>query len=134
MLQVAQVSFFTDPNGRTPEELLALWTPLVDVAESVARAGVQVSVLQASSHSRSLSRGEVDYHFLPFGGGLPTDAKDDGFGSLIKRLAPDVIHVHGLGYPRDVLSMAELAPDAAIVVQDHADRPPRFWRRAAWRR
>jgi glycosyltransferase involved in cell wall biosynthesis len=134
LLQVAQVSFFTDPNGRTPEELLALWTPLVDVAESAARAGVQVSVLQASSHSRSLTRGEVDYHFLPFGSGSPTDAKDDGFGSLIKRLAPDVIHVHGLGFPRDVLSMAELAPDAAIVVQDHADRPPRFWRRAAWRR
>jgi glycosyltransferase involved in cell wall biosynthesis len=42
--------------------------------------------------------------------------------------------VHGLGFPRDVLSLASLAPGVPIILQDHANRPPRFWRRALWRR
>jgi glycosyltransferase involved in cell wall biosynthesis len=134
VLHVAQISFFTDPDGRRPEQLLAAWPSLVDVAEAAYGAGVRVSVIQASSHSLTLTRSGVSYCFLPFGRGSPSSPDDGAFTALLHELAPDVFHVHGLSFPRDVLSLARLAPDAAIVVQDHADRPPRFWRRLPWRR
>ncbi|MDB6085908.1 MAG: glycosyl transferase, partial [Gammaproteobacteria bacterium] len=134
MLHVAQISFFSDPAGRPPEQLLAAWPSLVDVAEAAFEAGVRVSVIQASSHSLTLAREGVSYHFLPFGRGSRSRAQDGAFAALLRELAPDVFHVHGLSYPRDVLLLARLAPEAAIVGQDHADRPPRFWRRLHWRR
>ena len=34
-LNVAQISFFNDPAGRLPEELLVAWPSLVDVADAV---------------------------------------------------------------------------------------------------
>jgi glycosyltransferase involved in cell wall biosynthesis len=33
-----------------------------------------------------------------------------------------------------VATLAELAPGVPMLLQDHASRPPRFWRRQAWRR
>jgi len=44
------------------------------------------------------------------------------------------LHVHGLDFPRQVLSLASLTPGVPIILQDHASRPPRPWRRALWRR
>ena len=35
---------------------------------------------------------------------------------------------------RSVLSLAGVASAMPIVLQDHADRVPRWWRRAQWRR
>ena len=56
------------------------------------------------------------------------------FATLVETLQADVFHVHGLGFPADVAALAELAPGVPILVQDHADRPPRFWQRHTWRR
>jgi glycosyltransferase involved in cell wall biosynthesis len=39
-----------------------------------------------------------------------------------------------LGFVRDVPTLAALCPQTPILLQDHADRPPRLWHRAAWRR
>jgi glycosyltransferase involved in cell wall biosynthesis len=44
------------------------------------------------------------------------------------------LHVHGLGFPRHVLALAAIAPGIPIILQDHANRLPRVWRRASWRR
>lgn len=133
-MRVAQIGFYRDPADRAPEELLDAWPTLVDVAESVATAGTDVTVIQSSGHSRYFRRNEVDYHFLPLMGGrwrLPSQAT---FAALIRGMAPQVLHVHGLGFPHEVLLMAEAAPGIPILLQDHANRPPRWWRRSAWRR
>jgi glycosyltransferase involved in cell wall biosynthesis len=124
-LHAAQISFFTDPEGREPAELLRDWPTLVDAAECASRAGVRVSVIQASPHAQALERADVNYHFVPPAGDV---------GALVRRLAPDVLHVHGLHFARDVVSLAAAAPGVPILLQDHASRPPRPWRRAAWRR
>jgi glycosyltransferase involved in cell wall biosynthesis len=131
---VVQISFFSDPEGRSPAQLLDAWPTLVDVAEAACRSGIRVSVVQASSHSERLARGGVHYYFLPFGDGQRTIPDNAAFGELLRSLAPDVFHVHGLGFPRDVLSLATFAPRVPIFLQDHANRPPRLWRRALWRR
>jgi glycosyltransferase involved in cell wall biosynthesis len=52
----------------------------------------------------------------------------------LQELSPDLFHVQGLGFPRDVLSLARASPGTPIVLQDHADRVPRFWHRPQWAR
>jgi glycosyltransferase involved in cell wall biosynthesis len=131
---VVQISFFSDPEGRSPAQLLDAWPTLVDVAEAACRSGIRVTVVQASSHSEHIARQGVRYYFLPFGHGQRADPENGVLGELLRSLAPDVFHVHGLGFPRDVLSLASLAPGVPIILQDHANRPPRIWRRALWRR
>jgi glycosyltransferase involved in cell wall biosynthesis len=133
LLHVAQISFFNDPQGRGPSQLLEAWATLVDVAEAASRSGVRVSVVQASAHSEQLQRDGVGYYFLPFGEHSGV-ADQVAVRELLCDLAPDVVHVHGLNFPRDVLSLAAHVPDIPIILQDHASRPPRLWRRALWRR
>ncbi len=133
-MHVAQVSFFADPHGRQPAQLLDSWPSLGDVAEAVHGAGVDVSVIQACGHSERLERNGVRYHFLPFGAGVPSRAGTPGFEELVRDLAPDVLHVHGLGFNRDVLWLAKVAPGIPVVLQDHASVLPPIWRRPSWRR
>jgi glycosyltransferase involved in cell wall biosynthesis len=133
-LHIAQISFFTDPQGRKPERLLHDWPTLVDVAEAASCAGVRVSVVQACAHSQYLVRNGVSYHFLPFGRGASTGDEAGCLAELLRTIAPDVLHVQGLGFAHDLISLAGVAPTIPILVQDHASRPPRLWRRPLWRR
>jgi glycosyltransferase involved in cell wall biosynthesis len=133
LLHAAQISFFNDPEGRLPAQLLDAWPTLVDVAEAASQSGIRVSILQASTHSEHLVRNGVHYCFLPFGNAPSTNEDNGAFAELLRTLAPDILHVHGLGFHRDVLSLHSLAPAIPIVLQDHANRPPRF-RRRSWRR
>jgi len=134
LLHVVQISFFSDPGRRAPRELLEAWPSLVDVAEAACSAGVRISVVQAAAQPERLERNGVRYYFLPFGAALPEIRCSAAFGELLRDLAPDVLHVHGLGFLKDTLSLAAIAPGIPIVLQDHANRAPRFWRRASWRR
>jgi glycosyltransferase involved in cell wall biosynthesis len=132
-VRIAHVGFFQDPEDRDPEELLAAWPTLVDVAESVATACARVSVIQSSGHSRHIHRNGVDYHFLPLARRHRRPSRGTDLAALLATLDPQVLHVHGLCFPRQVRRMAEAAPGIPIMLQDHANRPPRWWRRAAWR-
>jgi glycosyltransferase involved in cell wall biosynthesis len=134
VLHVAQIGVLTDLAGREPARLLREWPSLVDVAECAAHCDIRVSVIQSCVHSQSLTVNGVNYYFLPFGQGRASRGQTRSFGRLLRDLDPDVIHVHGLGFPRDVLMLAKRAPGVPIVVQDHASRPPRIWSRPLWRR
>lgn len=132
-LHVVQIGFFLDPQERAPAELLEAWATLVDVAEAAARPGIRVSVVQACSREKQLERNGVRYHFLRFG------EESQGMclaplAQLLRSLSPHLLHVHGLCFPRQLPVLRALVPETPIVVQDHASRPPRIWRRAAWRR
>jgi len=132
-LNVAQISFFNDPAGRLPEELLIAWPSLVDVADAVCEAGGRVAVVQACAHAQHLVQKGVHYFFLPLGR-VPSADWHASLGKLLRVLAPDVCHVHGLDFHPEVLALAALAPRIPIVLQDHASRAPRLWRRPMWRR
>lgn len=134
MLHVAQVSFYLDPQGREPEQLLEDWPSLVDVAEAVSATGAHVTVIQACSRMRKLTRHDVDYHFLTPDQVVPTIACTEMFSGLVQNLGAQVFHIHGLGFPEDLQALAKLMPEAPIIAQDHADRPPRIWRRLITRR
>lgn len=131
-LRVAQLGFLRDPAERAPAELLAAWPTLVDVAEAVSGAGVCVSVLQNCRAEAQLRENGVSYHFLPFG--AETARGNAELAARLRTLAPQVLHIHGLDFCRDVLSLAALLPGVPLVLQDHASQPPRAWRRRPWRR
>lgn len=133
-MRIAQIGLYRDPADRAPEELLEAWPTLVDVAESVATAGARVAVVQSSGHPRYIRRNGVDYHFLPLASNRWQTSLQQDFADLIAEIAPEVLHVHGLGFPREVLLMTEAVPGIPILLQDHASRPPRWWRRAPWKR
>jgi glycosyltransferase involved in cell wall biosynthesis len=133
-LHIAQISFFADLQDRSPAQLLDAWSSLSDVADAVCAAGLRVSVIQASTRAERIERRGVCYYFLPFGEMLRSTAGNAPLGDLLRKLHPDVLHVHGLDFPRDVLALSAIAPVTPIVLQDHASRPPRIWRRALWRR
>jgi glycosyltransferase involved in cell wall biosynthesis len=114
--------------------MLEDWPALVDVAEAAALGGSRVTVIQASATPARLERNGVDYHFVSIDDNAPTVSGSRAFRTVVQHLEPDVFHVHGLGFPADVARLAELAPGVPILLEDHADRPPRFWRWHAWRR
>jgi len=130
---VAHLGFYNDPARRAPRELLESWSTLADVAEAAAAAGVRVSLLQACGQRAELRQRGVHYHFLPFG----VAARHGGLAPLAQRLralGPDLLHVHGLLFCREVRALAALVPGVPLILQDHASRPPRLWHRPLWRR
>jgi glycosyltransferase involved in cell wall biosynthesis len=133
-LHAVQLSFFRDPQDRAPGELLAAWPTLADVAEATAQAGVTVSVVQASGRRARMSARGVNYYFQPFGSARTPARPGAPLAQLLAELRPDVLHVHGLAFPRETAALARLVPAIPLVVQDHASRPPRPWRRLLWRR
>lgn len=134
MLHVAQVSFFLDPQGREPEQMLHDWPSLVDVAESASTAGVRVTVIQACSRHQRLTHNGIDYHFVAPDRVVPTIACSQAFSELVRNLGAQVFHVHGLAFSADIQALAKLAPATPLMAQDHANRPPRIWQRPFWRR
>jgi len=118
LLHVVQISFFNDPAGRAPAQLLEAWPSLVDVADAALQAGVRVSVVQACLHPQQVEHHGVRYYFLPFGHTAPARGHSSPLCELLRTLAPDVLHVHGLGFPRDVLALAAMLPNVPIVLQD----------------
>jgi glycosyltransferase involved in cell wall biosynthesis len=124
-LHVVQAGFYLDPRGREPAQLLEDWPTLVDVAEAAQQGGVRVSVVQAGHRAELLRRNGVSYHFLSGVAGAP---------ALIADLDPDVVHVHGVCFPREVVRLAAHLPTVPILLQDHASRPPRLWQRPLHRR
>ncbi|MDB6082422.1 MAG: hypothetical protein JWN43_303 [Gammaproteobacteria bacterium] len=131
---VAHIGFHLDPQQRPPSRLLVDWWPLVHTAETAALHVTRVTVIQACARAATLRHNGVNYHFVRPEPGRSGIGDGPAFAELIRKLEPDVLHVHGFDFPRDVLALAGLAPDTPILLQDHANGVPRFWRRPLRRR
>src|SRR5690348_13279588 len=132
MLHVAQISFFVDPQGRAPEQLLADWHSLPDVARAAAGAGLRVSVVQASSVEDSMVRDGVGYSFIaPDRPGwlIPCICT---FVALLTSLATDVVSVHGTRFPREELRLRGLACRSPVQLHHYGNRLPRLRWTALW--
>jgi glycosyltransferase involved in cell wall biosynthesis len=134
LLHVAQIGFSNDRLGRAPRQLLEAWPSLTDIAQAATRAPARVSVIQAAAVSDRFVLGGVEYHFIARAARSTAIARAPAFAELVRQLQPDVMHVHGFGFPDQVAELARLAPRTPVLIQDHADRPPRLWHWPAWRR
>lgn len=130
-MHVVQVSGFRDPAGRGGRELLAAWPSLLTVARAAAQAGARVTVVQAAAADERLSTEGVAVELVRERGWAQrvrrSLARAPRVAGRVAELRPDVVHLHGLGFP---LLARRLARGAApLLVQDHGDRPLRRGRR-----
>ena len=133
-VHVAQINFEPVPAGSTPGEIFQQWPTLPDVAEAVAGAGTRVSVIQVAARQQYVTRNDIDYFFTAVPATNVPAHRAQCFANVLGELRPDVLHVHGLGFAADAFALAQVLPQLPIVLQDHADRVPRWWRRPPWRR
>ncbi|WP_368564652.1 glycosyltransferase family 4 protein [Pseudoxanthomonas sp. UTMC 1351] len=127
-MHVAQINLVSAPAFHAPTEVFRRWPSLADIAEAVACAGAQVSVIQASPVPATFTRSGIDYHFIDPSKGMAQLA------GKLRDIRADVLHVHGLEFARAAHAIKRLLPHMPILLQDHANQPPRWWRRIPWRR
>ncbi|MBB4132679.1 glycosyltransferase family 4 protein [Xanthomonas sp. 3075] len=131
-LHVAQLNLVPTPDGWSVEQVFAQWPSLADIAEAVTSAGVRVTVIQSCALNTRLTRQGVDYRFVALGERGST-LRARRLAAMLREIDADVIHVHGLEFAGDARRLARLLPQIPILLQDHANRPPRWWRRIVWR-
>jgi glycosyltransferase involved in cell wall biosynthesis len=127
-LRVVQVSFHADQDRRDGESLLRAWPTLPAVTDAVARADVDVTVVQRAHRRETLERASVSYHFVDDSRRTPSRLL-----ACVASLKPDVVHAHGLTFPRAVRSLSRAVPGVPLLLQDHGTVPPTGWRAHAWR-
>jgi glycosyltransferase involved in cell wall biosynthesis len=127
------MNFLPAPQGCTPDEVFDRWPSLSDIPEAVASAGTRVSVIQAAAYDALVSRNGVDYHFTDISKLDSLADQGQRFAELLAWIEADVLHVHGLGFAENAFAVSQRLPRLPILFQDHADRPPRWWRRRQWR-
>jgi glycosyltransferase involved in cell wall biosynthesis len=133
-LHVAQANFLPVPEGRTHADVLDEWHSLEDIAEITASSGVRVSVLQAARRQDRIVRNGIDYHFVDVAGLKGAPERSRRFAQVLADIGADLLHVHGLAFAADAFAVSRRMPQLPILCQDHADHPPRWWRRLQWRR
>jgi glycosyltransferase involved in cell wall biosynthesis len=136
-MRVIQVSVFVDPLGRAPDALLEAWPTLHVVARAAVLSGCQVHVVQAAATDDERTLEGVAYHFvaeraprrLRRRAGRAWSPLTPRVFDRVAALAPDLVHFHGLSFPRHIAGLAKCIPGVPLLAQDHADQPPPFWRR-----
>jgi glycosyltransferase involved in cell wall biosynthesis len=126
-LRVVQVSFHADAEGRDGESLLRAWSTLPAVAAGVARAGVDVTIVQTAHADEAICRDGIDFHFVNDARRTPRRVID-----RVAALAPDVVHVQGFHHASAVRTLVGAVRGIPVLVQDHGGVPPHGWRRLAW--
>ena len=127
-LRVVQVSFHADAQRRGAEALLCAWPTLAAVASAAAATEVDVTVVQAAHRNERIARDGVRYHFVD-----DTSRTRERVIACVASQAPDVVHVHGLGFPRPMRPLRRALPGVPQLVQDHGAVVPTGWRVPAWR-
>ena len=127
-MKVVQVSFHLDAEQRDANSLLRAWPTLSAVAKAAKGAGIDVTVVQAAHRTETMVRDGVGYYFVD-----DTNRRPVKVFERVAAMAPDVIHVQGLGSPRAIRPLARTTSNAPILVQDHGSVVPTGWRAKAWR-
>ncbi|MET0254552.1 MAG: glycosyltransferase family 4 protein [Luteibacter sp.] len=133
-LHVAQVNFLAAPSDCPPERLFERWPSLADIPEAAAAGGVRVSMIQAAACDASLVRAGVAYRFVDVRGARSPRQRARRVAGVLREIGAQLVHVHSLGFARTAALLRRELPGVPLLLQDHADRPPRAWLRQPWRR
>ncbi|MEP7001302.1 MAG: glycosyltransferase family 4 protein [bacterium] len=127
-LRVVQVSFHLDAERRAADALLKAWPTLPAVAAAAASEDVEVIVVQAAHASQRVEMDGVAYYFVQNETRTRMRVVD-----RVATLKPDIVHVQGLGFVRQMRPLVRALRGVPILVQDHGSVLPSGWRRYAWR-
>jgi Glycosyltransferase len=133
-MRVTQLNLHPAPAGMSPAELFVHWPSLADIPEAVAAGGPRVSVLQVAERESRFTRQGIDYHFVDMAGFATPRARGRRIAGLLRGRQPDVLHIHSLACAEEAHAIAQALPSLPVLLQDHADRVPAWWRRPTWRR
>lgn len=111
-MRIVQVNYVYHPDDADPDAVLARYTVQTRWGRAVLDAGAEeMAVVQGFSRDAALTRDGIDYRLV---------AGEPALARAMMDLRPDLVHIHGLGYPRRVWGMRRGLPrEAALVVQDH---------------
>ena len=114
-VSVAQVNYAFDNDLSDPDALLDRYATLTGWADALGAAGAKRSaVVQRFHRTARIVRNGVEYRFV-----------ERGVADAVLTMAPDIVHVNGLGFAaRTWWLRRSLPPPVAIVVQNHADTGP----------
>lgn len=133
-MHVAHINFLPPPKELAAADVFAHWPSLADIPEAAASSGINVSVIQAAARRERVARNGVEYHFLDVGQAKSLIDRGYQFAGQLDQIKADVLHVHGLTFGEEAFAISHYLPRLPVLFQDHADRPPRWWRRPLWRR
>jgi glycosyltransferase involved in cell wall biosynthesis len=134
-MHVVQLSYMHDPDLTDPDALLDRYTTLTGWSDALVGAGAtRVTVALPFTRDALVERGQVSYHFVRPAPMWPRALAHGRLHRLVARLGPDLLHVNGLSFPVETRQLRRACPHTPIVLQDHADRPPRHPARRALRR
>ena len=133
-MHVAHINFLPPPKELAAADVFAHWPSLADIPEAAASSGIKVSVIQAAACRERVMRNGIDYHFMDVCQAKNVIDRGYQFASQLDQIKADLLHVHGLGFGQDAYAISHYLPRLPVLFQDHADRPPPWWRRPQWRR
>jgi glycosyltransferase involved in cell wall biosynthesis len=137
-LHVIVVNYFYEADLLTPDDLLDRYSTIRPIARALHNEGVEVDVLQRFHRDTIFDEDGVGFNFVADGFDpdlrkwqIPTSFHKAVRGVCAHREASRIaLHIHGLFYPLQAISLRRMIPpDCAIVVQHHAERPWKIIRR-----
>lgn len=116
------LSYVNTPAFRQPEDWIKRIRGYFGVLEALSDQHTVISIEQIDHTGEYRANGVTSY-FLNYG--PKTQRFPFGLHRFVRRLRPDVVVVHGLGYPFQVyLLRLTLGPRVRILLQAHADKIP----------
>jgi glycosyltransferase involved in cell wall biosynthesis len=126
-MRIIHLSYAHITEHRDPAAWLQRINFFVALVEKMAKE-VDVKSIHCIDYSGSLNREGVEYHFInlsEFQMLLPFK-----LNRLVQQLKPDVVIVHGFHFPMKVILLRwMLGSQIKIVIQHHAERPLRHYKR-----
>jgi glycosyltransferase involved in cell wall biosynthesis len=130
-MHLVMVSHAYDLQYSSPDALLNRYTSLTGWNEAMVARGWKVTSVQRYREDAQLVRNGVEYRFVADTLApmlrmwqLPTRLHQE-----VARVGGDVVHSNGLVFPLQVHHLAGVLPQTPLIVQHHAERPRKGWRR-----
>jgi glycosyltransferase involved in cell wall biosynthesis len=121
------VSYVRSPEFNRPEDWIKRIHAYLGVLESLSKQHTVTSIEQIN-YKGDLQKNGVQYHFMDFG--KPKLYFPWKLHQFIKTLDPDIILVHGIDFPWQVIQLRlKMGRRARIIVQSHGKQTPKGYKR-----
>lgn len=128
-MRITIVGWAYDGDLQDEDALLERYATLTGWCDALREAGAtSVSVVHRFHRDAVVHRDHVEYRFCRDASGPHPSAwtGSTALAATVCASKPDVVHVNGLGFPMQTWRLRQRVPPAtALVVQDHANGPPR---------